>query len=91
MGHLPVQTTSLRARLARIADWLYGCKHRKTSFPVTVPAVVAGNGRPAVAAETYVVCLGCGRRFGYDWGTMRLDKQRTVPVEGRPISGRTSE
>ena len=26
-------------------------------------------------AETYVVCLDCGARILYDWGTMRMARQ----------------
>lgn len=41
---------------------LWGCSHRKTSFPITI-----GTG---AGSETYVVCTLCGQRFAYDWSTM---------------------
>lgn len=44
--------------LKRLADWLWGCGHNKTTLPMTHNA------------RTYVVCLGCGRQLPYDWGTM---------------------
>ena len=45
---------------------LFGCTHRKTTFPLT-PL----KGSPG---ETYVVCLDCGSEFGYDWQEMRIRK-----------------
>jgi DNA-directed RNA polymerase subunit RPC12/RpoP len=51
-------------RIHRVADWLYGCTHRKTTFPMTLQS------------DTYIVCLECGRHFAYDWTTMRIAKQR---------------
>ena len=38
---------------------LFGCRHRRTTFPLT-----AGG-------RTYVCCLSCGREFDYDWQGMR--------------------
>ena len=46
-------------RLMNLADWLWGCSHRRTTLPMTKND------------ETYVVCLECGRRFAYDWARMR--------------------
>ena len=66
---------------AVVANWLFGCSHRKTTFPVTIPAGACANGRPATAAETYVVCLACGRHISYDWTTMRIVEQRAFRTE----------
>ena len=52
--------------LSNLADWLLGCSHRRTSFPITCRAE---------RTETYVVCLECGTRMPYDWTLMRLAKQ----------------
>lgn len=54
-----------------ISDVLFGCSHERMSFPRTI------KGRPAPLesipqAGTYVVCLDCGKEFGYDWQQMRL-------------------
>jgi hypothetical protein len=49
-----------------LADWLLGCSHRRTSFPITCRAE---------RTETYVVCLECGTKFRYDWTQMRIAKQ----------------
>ena len=63
-----------------VADWIFGCSHRHTSFPITVRRST-GNGKHSVSAETYVVCLDCGKRFAYDWAEMRVTKQPVVVPE----------
>ena len=52
-----------------LIDALFGCRHQRTTFPLT-PARKAGSG----PSETYVVCLGCGKQFTYDWEQMCLAK-----------------
>ena len=52
-------------------DLVFGCSHRRCSFPITVK----GKFRRSVAASvtgTYVVCLDCGREFPYDWTEMKM-------------------
>jgi hypothetical protein len=49
---------------------LFGCVHRKTTFPMT-----AGRNLD----RTYVVCLDCGTEFRYDWKRMR----RGEPIKAR--------
>ena len=66
--------------LSSVAEWIFGCSHRHTSFPMTVRKG-ARNGNHSVSAETYVVCLDCGKRFAYDWAEMRITKQPEVAVE----------
>ena len=54
-----------------VGDWvrsLWGCSHRKTSFPITI-----GEG---AGSETYVVCTLCGQRFAYDSTTMSKTGKR---------------
>ena len=54
-----------------VGDWarsLWGCSHRKTSFPITMGGA-SGN-------ETYVVCMLCGQRFAYDWTMMSKTDKR---------------
>ena len=29
----------------------------------------------------YVVCLKCGRRFGYDWGSMKVIKTKAIKAK----------
>ena len=50
---------------------LFGCNHKKLSFPITVRG--ARRRTPAASLTgTYVVCLDCGQEFPYDWNEMRV-------------------
>jgi hypothetical protein len=65
--------------LTSLIDTLFGCSHRHTTFPLT-PAKMRAGLRPAVPrVGTYVVCLDCGREFGYNWEAMQV---------GDPVAGR---
>jgi hypothetical protein len=57
--------------LSKLVDAMFGCRHSRYSFPVTVRG--AGR-RPQAAAltGTYVACLDCGREFPYDWQEMKV-------------------
>ena len=57
--------------IARLIDAVFGCRHPRYSFPVTIRGA---NRRPQAAAltGTYVACLDCGREFPYDWQQMRV-------------------
>ncbi|MGB9235411.1 MAG: hypothetical protein WCC04_13430 [Terriglobales bacterium] len=69
--------------LAKMMDAMFGCRHSRYSFPMTIRA---GSRRAATATRlgTYVVCLDCGREFAYDWQEMRL--ARSQPIEtARPL------
>lgn len=52
----------------RIFDVLFGCLHRRTTFPISK----RGNRHAAGRTGTYVVCLDCGKEFAYDWQKMRI-------------------
>ena len=60
--------------LSSVATWLFGCSHRRTSFPMTVRNPSSDNRRDG--AETYVVCLDCGQHFAYDWAAMRITRAK---------------
>jgi hypothetical protein len=64
-----------------LMNTLFGCAHRRTTFPLT-PARKSAL-LPAVAATnkngTYVVCLDCGKEFAYNWSEMRVGRQVTAP------------
>ena len=57
--------------IEKLVDALFGCRHARYSFPVTVRRAVR---RPQAAAltGTYVVCLDCGKEFAYDWQQMKV-------------------
>ena len=69
---------------AKIMDTVFGCRHSRYSFPITIRA---GSRRAATAARTgtYVVCLACGREFGYDWQDMKIVGSRTNEL--RAVAG----
>jgi hypothetical protein len=54
--------------MVTIFDFLFGCWHRRMSFPVTSRR----HSGAASQTGTYVVCLACGKEFGYDWQKMRI-------------------
>jgi hypothetical protein len=54
--------------LQAVLNTLFGCSHRKISFPLTAQR----KSGSAVGRETYVVCLECGAEFGYDWQEMQI-------------------
>jgi hypothetical protein len=47
-----------------VLNALFGCFHRRTTFPLT-------PSRKPFHRGTYVVCLNCGKEFDYDWNEMR--------------------
>jgi RNase P subunit RPR2 len=57
--------------IAKLLDAMFGCRHARYSFPITVRA---GSRRTPQAQRTgtYVVCLECGKEFRYDWHEMRI-------------------
>lgn len=54
-----------------LVDALFGCTHKHCTFPITVKP-----GQPhryqATTPGTYIVCLDCGKEFGYDWKQMKV-------------------
>jgi hypothetical protein len=60
--------------LNAVANWLYGCRHRRTTFPITLQRDADRNGQHTKQAETYRVCLECGHHLAYDWDAMRLTR-----------------
>jgi hypothetical protein len=70
--------------LDSLLNILFGCAHRKTTFPLTPSRnsrAVAGKRAP------YVVCLKCGSEFAYDWREMRVGRALSTS-EPSPAPGR---
>lgn len=65
----------------KIFDALFGCWHKRISFPQTSKR---GQRRCEAATHTgtYVVCLDCGAEFPYDWKKMRI----LSPSEARRVT-----
>jgi len=57
--------------LSRLMDAVFGCRHARYSFPITIRA---GSRRISTGQRTgtYVACLDCGREFRYDWQEMKI-------------------
>ncbi len=64
-----------------VINALFGCSHRRTTFPLT-PVHKVGNIYPPASGATrhgmYVVCLDCGKELAYDWEKMQIGEP--VPV-----------
>jgi hypothetical protein len=65
--------------LTSVINALFGCAHRKTTFPLT-PGRRSGYSTDSLEtrAKTYVVCLDCGREFDYDWKTMKVGEPMPI-------------
>ncbi len=57
--------------MAKVIDVLFGCRHPRYSFPVTIRGT-AHRPQAAALTGTYVACLDCGREFPYDWQEMKV-------------------
>ena len=66
-----VYSVEVSTVLSKLIDALFGCRHARYSFPITVRA---GSRRTPTARRTgtYVACLDCGREFRYDWHAMKI-------------------
>ena len=72
-----------------IFDSLFGCSHRRTTFPITPVRKKGGFGIPDdTRTGAYVVCLDCGKEFAYDWESMRIGRPVGLPIataETQPV------
>ena len=66
-------------------DVLFGCSHKKLSFPITVRAARSRSNASSVTG-TYVVCLECGQEFPYDWNEMKVVSSNKSPAAARLAS-----
>ena len=57
--------------MSRLIDVLFGCTHKRCTFPITTKDRQEGSTRAKTTA-TYVVCLDCGKEFPYDWQRMKV-------------------
>ena len=51
--------------------FLFGCSHKRTSFPITLPDRARRVAAPH-SADTYIACLDCGKEIPYSWDEMRV-------------------
>jgi hypothetical protein len=64
-----------------IWNLLFRCQHRRTTFPLTPARSKKGADSGEKHADTYVVCLDCGKQFVYDWENMRLGGAADIAEE----------
>jgi hypothetical protein len=57
--------------ISKIMDAMFGCRHARYSFPITVRADSRRNPTTQLTG-TYVACLDCGKEFPYDWHAMKV-------------------
>ena len=69
-----------------VFDMLFGCSHKRCSFPITVRGKLRQRTAAASVTGTYVVCLDCGQEFPYDWNEMKL-----VPANAEPAIIRAAQ
>jgi hypothetical protein len=63
---------------AILFDLLFGCRHRNLTFPLTLKRGQRPS-RAAFETGTYVVCIDCGKEFGYSWEEMTI----VTPAEAK--------
>ncbi len=64
--------------ISNLIDSLFGCTHKRITFPITIKANQRANATAPVG--TYVVCLDCGGEFEYDWKEMKVLGRREKVV-----------
>jgi hypothetical protein len=59
--------------IGKLIEAVFGCRHGRYSFPITVRHSSIQTEVPAAAhTGTYVACLDCGRELPYDWRQMKV-------------------
>ena len=58
--------------MSRLVDALFGCPHEHCTFPITIKPCRPYCSHQTTTAGTYIVCLDCGKEFGYDWQKMKV-------------------
>lgn len=59
--------------LSIIVNALFGCTHRRTTFPMTsTRRNIVSQQTTETRPKTYVACLDCGKEMDYDWKQMRI-------------------
>ena len=70
-----------------VMNALFGCTHKRITFPQTPGRGHLSAARGSHRHGTYVVCLECGREFRYDWSEMRIGE----PVHARAYAATAAE
>lgn len=74
--------------LQSLLNSLFGCSHRRTTFPLTPVRKTSGfQASSAPRRDMYVTCLDCGKELAYNWEEMRVGKpvsEQTPAAEAQP-------
>ena len=67
--------------LQSLLNTLFGCSHRRTTFPLT-PTRKSGGYQASGTTRLgmYVTCLDCGKELEYSWEEMRVGKPMPEPA-----------
>jgi len=66
--------------LQELMNSIFGCSHRRLTFPLTPVRKSGGFPAPSAARHgTYVTCLDCGKELAYNWEEMRVGKPVEAP------------
>jgi VWFA-related protein len=68
MEQFSVVTNIVRSGLVFLADCVCGCRHQRTSQPITLQG------------DTYIVCLECGAHLPYDLPTLHVIRRSLMAV-----------
>jgi hypothetical protein len=69
-----------RHMLDALLNYLFGCSHERTTFPLTHTAKFGNRQR-----ATYIACLHCGAEFAYDWEHMRVGSPLPTYASVTPV------
>jgi hypothetical protein len=58
--------------ISKVLQAVFGCRHTRYSFPITVRHHKAIRSTAANLTGTYVACLDCGKELPYDWHEMKV-------------------
>ena len=73
-----------------VFDMLFGCWHKRYSFPITTRKGSTPPNEAARVTGTYVVCLDCGKEFPYDWSKMKVVTAAPEEAETEQIASRAN-
>lgn len=74
--------------MANLLEILFGCTHKRFSFPITRRPGQRHSGAAALTG-TYVACLDCGKEFPYDWHEMRIVEH--LPRQEKALTRKAAE
>jgi len=65
---------------------MFGCSHKKTTFPITPARRTQMSTDSSARRGTYVVCLDCGKEFDYSWRDMKISAPVMKPAHAGSLT-----